>query len=53
MTAIARYIAAASFAKTGTEAASASTETRAAQACPQCNYSNNYYGDQVCLNRQK
>ena len=48
MTDIARYIEA-SFAKTG----AASEAKEDASACPQCNYSNNYYGDQVCLIQPK
>jgi len=47
---IARYIEA-SFAKTGT-AAAAKVKGRA-NSCCQCNYSNNYYGDQVCLKQPK
>lgn len=48
MTDIARYIEA-SFAKTGTAAEAKGV----ASGCPQCNYSNNYYGDQVCLRQPK
>lgn len=52
MTEIARYIAAASFAQTGTATGTEAVKASASE-CPECNYTNNYYGDQVCLKRQK
>ncbi|MBV0933334.1 hypothetical protein [Marinobacterium weihaiense] len=45
MTHVARYIV-------DSAAASRPVQTAAAD-CPQCNYSNNYYGDQVCCPQRR
>ncbi len=44
---IARYIVEASASAARPETAQAAAAK--GQACQHCNYSNNYYGDQVCL----